>query len=176
MYISTRSVSSILILFLMSISVFARGHKKHHSGVNHVGIFVGATSNVKANHTDLTVGLDYEYRANQYLGVGLIGDYIMGEHTETLIMAGVFYHPTNSLKLYLANGFTIAKESEEAEGDSHSSSEEKAEEKTVSNHVLRLGMGYGFHIGSFSVTPTVAWDLITGNSSFAYGITFGIGF
>lgn len=178
MFISKKSMSSIVTLFFFSLFItsFAGGHKKHHTGANHVGVFVGATSNLKANHTDLTIGLDYEYRANTHLGVGLIGDYIMGEHTEILIMAGVFYHPTNALKLYLANGFTIARESEELEGDSNSSHKKEAEDRTVSNHVLRLGMGYDFHLGRFSVTPTVAWDLITGDSSFAYGLTFGIGF
>jgi len=164
------SIIVVLLIFANSILLFAGGDKKHH-----VGVFLGATSNIDAKHTSFTLGLDYVYRINHSFGLGFIGDYVITERAETLLMAGVFYYPLSSLKLYVGNGVALTTEVEK-ETQLKESSDSDGEEKVVSHYVFRLGTGYDFHIDDFSVTPTIAWDLINGHSSIVYGLTFGMGF
>ncbi len=167
MFNSIIKISLIIVLFTNTILLFAGDDKNHHAAV-----FVGATSNLYAKHTDFTIGLDYEYRLNKFFGVGFIGDYVMADKSETLLMAGLFYHPIASLKLYTGNGIAIVTEVEE--DTQHN--ENEGEEKSVSYYAFRLGTGYDFHITNFSITPTISWDLINGHSSIVYGLSFGIGF
>ncbi|MCF6268182.1 MAG: hypothetical protein L3J41_00560 [Melioribacteraceae bacterium] len=167
---SITKISIIIFLFTFTTLHFAAGNKKHH-----VGVFAGATSNLYLEHTYFTLGVDYEYRLNHSFGLGLIGDYVMADHAETLLMGGIFYHPISSLKIYVGNGVALLTEVNKAT-EHEDNNESEGEEKSVSYYVFRLGTGYDFHVSGFSVTPTVAWDLINGHSSIVYGLTFGIGF
>lgn len=162
-------------IMLFSSQMFAEG------GHHHLGVFFGNTNNTHLKHTDFTLGADYEYRLSNLFGIGLIGDLVLADHKETLVMGGIFVHPAGGLKFVVGNGLAFAEQSEEHEviddhnaDDTHAS--EKTESSTGSHYVLRVGAGYDIHVGHFSITPTLNWDYINGYSSVVYGITVGFGF
>lgn len=171
-------------------------HSIHH---NHLAVFGGSTTNFYAEHTDFTLGFDYERRfeyADGLVGIGLIGDFVMAEHSEYIFFAGVFLHPGSNFKFTVGNGVAFAEHavhSADSAGDlsgstgSHRGASGAAsvtadteaaatETETVSNYALRFGIAYDIHIGGLSVSPTVNWDIIDGHSAAAYGIALGIGF
>jgi len=178
------------LIILMSLSLnelYASGNHK-----NHLGLFLGSTSNLDAKHTDFTLGADYEYRlpfAHGLVGIGFIGDVVLAEHKEMLFMGSVIYHPLGSLKFYVGNGLALAEHEVHAVVEDHHSvnglhkssgetqiNSAEAETETQNYYVFRIGTGYDFHVGGFSLTPTFNWDIINGHSSLAYGLTFGLGF
>ena len=165
----------LLSAFLITNFLFAGDHP------HHLAFFVGSTSNLHAHHTDFTVGGDYEYRlpfADNKFGIGAIGDFVFAEHTESLFMGALTFHPTGSFKIYVANGIAITEHEVQVSADSHYDPYHSAELETesVKHHVLRVGSGYDIHLGIVSLTPTFNWDLIEGHSSLSYGIAIGIGF
>ena len=182
----TLSLIAIMLAFNFS---FAGGGKKHHFGV-----FVGPTSNFHTEHTDFTLGADYEFHVNKYFGVGVIADFVFADHSETLLMSGLFFHPFGSFKINIGNGIAIAEavdhsDSHSTETDDHhdshghhvelltgGSSEGAETSGSETHYVFRAGVGYDFHVGSLTLTPIVNLDVINGHNALAYGITFGYGF
>lgn len=160
----------ICLIMLANISIIAGGGKNHH-----IALFGGATTNFHLEHTDVTIGLDYEYHASHRFGVGIIGDYVMADYAETLVLVGVFYHPVSSVKLIIGNGLAFTEETETTDlHDDHGDSNPEA--GTTSHYVLRLGVGYDLHVDNISFGPSIAWDSINGHSSIAYGVTVGMYF
>jgi hypothetical protein len=41
---------------------------------------------------------------------------------------------------------------------------------------VRVGIGYGFEIGKFSITPTLDFDFFKGHTTLVWGIAIGKGF
>ncbi|MBI9071868.1 MAG: hypothetical protein JEY94_09735 [Melioribacteraceae bacterium] len=178
----------LIILFIvvsLSGSILAGGGGHQH----HLGVFAGVTNNIDAELSDFSLGVDYEYFlpfAQHKLGVGIIGDLVFADHKEYLAMGGIFYHATPSFKLVIGNGIAVAEHevhSDDAYIDGHNSlakkssaNEEDVKTEWVSHHVLRIGGGYDFHVGYFSITPTFNYDLIDGHGYAVYGLTFGVGF
>lgn len=156
----------LFVLLLTSNQSFAGG------GHHHCGVFVGFTNNTHLKHTDLTFGVDYEYRISGLFGAGVIGDLVLAEHTETLVMGGLFIHPTCGLKFVIGNGLAFTEHESIVEDHGHS----EVHSETESHYVLRVGTAYDFHIGDFSISPALNWDYINGHSSVAYGVIFGFGF
>jgi hypothetical protein len=66
-------------------------HKESHYHRNHVGLLVGSTHE---EHEDtITVGLDYEYRFSQYLGIGGLLEYVGEDIREWVGLVPLFIHP-----------------------------------------------------------------------------------
>jgi hypothetical protein len=154
-------VALVISICLTSQATAEEGHR------HHAGVFVGATLNFEAKHTDFTLGADYEYRFEThhgFLGVGVIADFVFAKHTESLFMGGIFLHPAPSLKFVIGNGIAM------------SEVEKAGKTETSSHYVIRLGAGYDFVMSSMTITPTVNWDMIEGHSSLVYGLTAGFGF
>lgn len=154
-----KKIAITLIVLGLNLTLSAGDHK------HHAGVFLGMTNNTHLEHTDFTIGADYEYRISKMFGGGVIADFVLAEHMETLIMAGVFVHPLESLKIIVGNGLAFAEGMDE-NGDS----------TTESHYVFRLGAAYDFHVKNITISPTVNWDSIEGHSSIAYGVTIGFGF
>lgn len=154
-------ISSIFLLLFVSMPFLAvegtaDGNDGHHFNANHIGLFSGATSNLDAKHTYFTVGGDYEHRLGHLFGVGLLADFVFASHLETILGGVLFFHPIGSLKFLLAPAVELT--------EGHSV------------FVARAGLGYDFHLGNFSLTPTFNADLIKGHVSLVYGMAFGLGF
>lgn len=152
-------------VFVFNMGLYAQVNDQHYGIHNHhLAIFTGSTSNLEAEYTDFSIGADYEYRlayGHNKFGVGLIGEIVFAEHQETIIALPIFYHPTENFKFFYAPGFAIA---EGEHGESHKA------------FWSRLGVGYDFHLGNYSIAPGFAADFIEGNVSLVYGLSFGMGF
>lgn len=169
----TAVIISLLLCTLtpLSASDFAIQHedgeshqqKNHQVYSHHLAVFAGAVSNLEAEHTDFSLGIDCEYRLplwHNRIGVGLLGEIVFAEHKETIAGLPVFIHPGGGLKLFYAPGIAMAE-------DEHG--------RSYNHFVSRMGLGYDFHIKSISITPGLAGDLIEGHISLVYGLSLGIG-
>lgn len=149
---------------------------KHHHKKHHIVVFDGATTNFSHHSTGYSLGIDYEYHLNDWIGVGAIGEYIFDNDGEFVAGLPVFFHPVKGLKLIVAplgiNAAAHTSDDTQKSGTSISASEPA--EKSW-HFGARLGAGYDFHINNFSIGPTVAYD-ITNTQAMIYGISLGIGF
>ena len=161
----------------------AHGHALHH---NHLGIFIGPTTNLDKEATDFSLGLDYEFRFSDSFGAGIFGEHIFNSHSPWLAGAGLFYHPAGGLKFFAAAGLEYVPANEEhdtehikveipGKTDKLLASEEETGE-AHSEFLIRLGLGYDFHVRQYYITPTFNVDIVAGHVSLVYGISFGIGF
>ena len=128
-----------------------------HDGVHkhHVALFVGATSSSGGTH-GTTVGADYSFRVHRLASLALAIDYAAGDVDATILAAGVFLHPTHSIRILVAPGF-----------DYHDGHEEA---------VLRVGVLYDFDVGNWTLSPTVHVDALEVKENVIYGLSFGYGF
>ncbi len=166
----------VAILFSGSTSIYAQHHEENadkssptHFSKHHIAIYNGLTTSITNELTGYTLGLDYEYRISQLLGVGVFGEYIFVESKEIVAGISVFVHPYKGLKIFAAPiiGFS-EEEHEEDGGEGHVTEKE-------TNIYFRTGLGYDFHIGKLSVGPSVNFDF--GETKvIGYGLSIGFGF
>jgi hypothetical protein len=130
----------------------------HHERGHELGLFLGATD--VDDRLRPTLGVDYEFRIGPRWGVGAIADWAFGgEGREFVLAASGYLHLGTAVRLQLAPGIQRDKEMREIEG------------------VLRLGIAYGFEVGErWSVMPTMALDLVSGETIGVYGVTAGYRF
>ena len=172
----------MIILWLIAPYSYGQGHETHHEEVDghtkehahfhkqHLALFAGATSNFTHTSTDLSIGIDYEYRLNHLFGLGLAGEYIATGTGEIIAGVPFFIHPANGLKFTAAPLLIFIDEHHEEETDHHE--EETGKE---AKFALRAGAGYSFHFGKISVGPTINFD-IGDSKALVYGVSIGIGF
>ncbi len=174
----------------------AHGHKVHE---HHAGIFLGGTTNTDiAFEFNFTVGIDYEYRfihTTPNVGIGLIGEIVLAEHTEYIAALPLFIHPWQGLKLFFAPGYITASDSHTTDhtletGDTQThkfeandvllAGTESALEENISHSnshfFVRFGAAYDFHYQQFSISPTISADIIESTVFVVYGVGLGIGF
>ncbi|MFN2448097.1 MAG: hypothetical protein ABR606_21245 [Vicinamibacterales bacterium] len=147
----------------------AAQHAEDESHPHHVAVLVGATTNLTADHTDPTVGIDYEYKPQAWhgkAGLAAFAEVTFAEHTERILGGGVVFHPTGGLKLFTGGGIVIA------EHEDHVTHELTTEGRGL----LRLGGGWDFHVGRFSLGPAVYLDIVKGHRALVYGVALGTGF
>lgn len=129
-------------------------HKESHYHRNHVGLFLG---NTHEEHEDtFTVGLDYEYRFSQYLGIGVLLEYVGEDFREGVGLVPLFIHPYKGFRFIVAPGVKP----------------KKHEEKFL----WRVGVGYRFPIGNWAIAPEFNVDFSEGEEGYVYGVSFGYGF
>ena len=135
-----------------------KAHDDHenHPHRHHVALFLGATDREKGHDTEPTIGADYEFRFHRIFGAAALIDSAWKETETTVVGAGIFVHPHGGLKFLLAPGL------EEHHGHNE--------------FMVRVGAAYDFHVGSFSISPTVNVDFVDGKGAVVYGLAFGYGF
>ena len=153
----------------------ADSHSGHHVYRHHAALFLGATTNFKHETTMFTVGLDYEFRlsfAHDMFGIGFGAEYLTGEHGQEIIFGvPIFFHPIAGLKFNVAPLFAIVETLGHDEGHGH------VTEPSWDNYFgFRAGIAYDFHLGRFSISPTLNTDFVDGTVSLVYGIGLGVGF
>ncbi len=187
-------LTTLLSIVFMSMSVLlnaqhndhndghsqASGHGDDHAKKNHIAVFLGGTSNFDHHSTDFSVGLDYEYRLNKWLGLGLMGEAVFAASTELIAGVPLFFHPAKGLKLVIApiGVFTeVHIDSHEVprSDEDHYKSETLQEPHKEVHFGVRLGLGYDFHLGKLSVGPAINYD-VSNTSALVYGINVGLGF
>lgn len=179
----------LIAISILSSQIFlakenSDNHYVHH---NHLAIFSGLTSNLEYKHTDLSVGLDYEYRIplwDNILGIGLFGEIVFAEHTEYLVGLPIFLHPFGSFKFWAAPGIMIYEPIVHYDPELHKIKNIKTNQIFATDEssgseqklLIRIGGGYDFHIKNFSITPAFSADIVDGHLYLVYGIYFGLGF
>ncbi len=112
---------------------------------------------VKVRDGDAAISLagTWEYRINDWLGVGALADYAASPFETLLVAPAAWMRPTDRLTLLMAPGW----EFESSEG---------------TEEAVRLGVSYDFPLGRMSLTPLAYWDLVE-NRSGAVSIGIAIG-
>lgn len=129
-------------------------HKESHYHLNHVGLFLG-TTHEEGKH-EFTIGLDYEYRFSQYAGIGVLVEYVGEDAREGVGLVPLFIHPYKGLRFIAGAGV-----------------KPKAEE---TKFIWRLGVGYRFPIGNWTIAPEFNVDFTEGKTVEVFGVSFGYGF
>lgn len=157
---------------------------EEHNLSNEIGLFLGATSYTGAGSwTAFTVGLEYEhiFHFTPAIFLGTYAEMITGDHQEYLfgVPVGIEY---SGFKLFMAPSIVIEQEHSTENPNEQKIKypkiqygEENLKESTL-KFFLRMGTGYKFHFGHFSITPNIAADIISSKTFVVYGLTFGYGF
>ncbi|UCD56890.1 MAG: hypothetical protein JSV16_13870, partial [Candidatus Hydrogenedentota bacterium] len=157
---STGLILLLSLLFLATPTVATSeesGQNEHgetHGHRHHVALFLGNTH--AEGEDEFTIGVDYEYRMDQSVGVGGVIDYAGGDLESTVVAGGLFLHPYRGLRLLLAPGF---------------------ENKHGENEFLfRIGASYQFPIfDGWTIAPTFNVDFVDGEEAKQVGIGLGRG-
>ncbi|WP_229160334.1 porin family protein [Fluctibacter halophilus] len=147
-------IFSLAALPLLTFSVSAQTAR-------HVlGVFAGATH--FDSETNSTFGIEYEYRINPQWGMGAVYERTPDAHHHdgvTVALASAFYHPDQHWRFGVGVG-------EERVGGGHPHSET----------LYRISGNYDFHFDQFGVAPTLAVDVIDGDTAYVAGIAFTYAF
>lgn len=180
-------VASALIVSVLGGSVLAE--EIHEGGTrlafeeygrNHLSVFAGGTRLEGDNF--LSFGVEYEYRVNAFLGVGILYEHAGGELEADSVLAAVDLHPFGEgliIQLGLGREYSTVT-GELHHGDQATRSDEgRIESVSVDESVLigRVGVIYEFELDNLTVAPQVHYDAHAGESnSIVYGVSFGINF
>ncbi len=103
-----------------------------------------------------SVGIAYEYRLNEILGVGGLFEHIGGDLNEFIGAVPLFIHPYKGWRFILAPGLDYRHDR--------------------SDFLIRTGVAYEFEIDRWSITPEFNVDFVDGEQVPVYGVSFGYGF
>ena len=125
-------------------------HEKHKAS-----LFTGWVT--ERGEGGIAVGVDYEYRINNALGVGGVADYVAGDLASFLFGVGAFIHPIDHLVVVVAPAVELA----DGEG----------------RFALRVGGSYEFELGkNFTLGPALYVDIIEGGDvALVMGADLGYG-
>ena len=157
-----RYLVQLLISFLFMSPVFAeqgessseQGHSTH--GPHHLSVLL-ADTNVSGEGDNFTVGLDYEYRVSELLGLGTVIERAYGEIDATTLLAVADIHFQNGLIMQVGPGF------------------ERKDNDNV--FISRVGVLYEFEVDHYTLSPQLHWDYHDGEANaIVAGIAFGFSF
>jgi hypothetical protein len=165
------------IIFFLPLMATAEDHGTHPN--HHASLFVGAASGIYDDgSTHPAFGLEYEYLftdTKPVLGIGLLAEFVVGDHTETILGAPVFVHPWRGLKFFAMPAVMITSHDNSHAAEPHEElTLEENKKSSDFQFLIRPGAGYDFHFGSFAITPLIAADVIESKFIIVFGIDFGI--
>lgn len=149
-------ISGVLLLAtIMSTSATAENEEGLHMPY-HLSVFLGDT-HIDGEGDNPTIGIDFEYRVNQLLGIGTVVEYAGGELDATTALAVADIHLHEGWVMQLGPGFE------------HRHSEEV--------FVSRVGLLYEFELNHYTFSPQLHWDYHDGEENalvagFAVGFSF----
>jgi hypothetical protein len=177
-----------LVIAIVSVAAFpgASLGQEHHSEAetaeeafhkNHLSLFTGGTteSGDSSTSTASSLGLDYERRLSQLVGLAVGGELVFGgDEREALAGLYLMLHPAGGLVLAAGPGVEFAKD-----GHAGGEVETQQEESGAKTHAgFRVGLLYEFEVGHrYSIAPSIYTDFIEGKEpTFVWGLAFGVGF
>lgn len=129
-------------------------------GAHHLSVILGGT-HIEGEGTAETIGLDYEYRISDRVGLGAVVEHAAGEIDATTSLAVVDVHPFNN-QLIVQLGVGVEARSGDEEDDVF---------------VARTGVLYEFGHGRYSWSPQLHWDYHDGHpNAVVVGVAFGVAF
>lgn len=142
-----------LILFILTFSAHA---SEHEHGPNHISLFIGHTDFSEHGNGE-TVGIDYEYRVSQLLGLGSVVECAFGSLDALTVLAVADIHLTNEFIIQVGPGYEYTSEHE--------------------FFVSRLGALYEFRYNGYTFSPQFHVDYHEGvGSSKVVGLAVGFDF
>lgn len=135
---------------------------------HHFSFFVAGTHH--EGEDAWTLGLDYEYRVNALIGLGLIGEHAFEDVDSTTLLAVADIHVWRGLAIQ--TGFGVEFVNEEEEEEEHERKEKEVEELFV----YRIGGLYEFEFGHYTVSPQVHYDATKDGHSVIFGVAVGFAF
>jgi len=122
---------------------------------NSIELFLGGTTS--EGDTAFAIGLGYERRLNELLGIGVLGDWTAGGFRELVLAFPLYLHPWRGLRFDVAPGIDFETDGEEAR-----------------EFLLRVGAAYEFEVGeSWSIVPEINGDFAAGEPLVVWGVSFG---
>jgi hypothetical protein len=126
-------------------------HGEYHE--NLIAFLVGVAHQGPRDN-GLALGVEYEHRLSSDFGIGALAEHTFGDFDAWVYAVPFAYH-RGPWKVYAAPGI------EDGERGSES--------------MLRLGGEYGLEVGEWEIAPQLDLDLIGGEQTWVFGLTFGKG-
>lgn len=144
------------------LSVAGQSEEEHHEErrPHHISVLSSGTTNDE--ETAFTLGLDYEYRVSEMLGLGAVAEYAFEDIDAWTFLAVADIHLWRGLAIQTGPGIEFI------DGDGAKSDEEEA--------IYRVGALYEFEFRRFTVSPQLHYDLSTGEDAVVFGIALGLNF
>ena len=98
-----------------------------------------------------TLGVDYEYRVNQPVGLGFVVEHAFDDLKVTTILGVADLHIWRGLAVQVGPGIELV--------------EGRGEEDDEEEFVYRIGALYEFEMGRFTVSPQLHYDFTTGSDT-----------
>ncbi len=141
----------------LAMPAHAQEEAGEEEGPHHVSLVIAATDIRGEDESAFTLGLDYEYRLSQRLGVGFVAEHAFGEINSTTLIAAADVHLWQGFAVQLGPGVEFA------DGESFL--------------MGRIGTVYEFELGSgFTFAPQVHYDFSDGEDAFVFGAAVGRAF
>jgi hypothetical protein len=129
-------------------------HSEH--GDHHFSVLVGDTF-IDSIGEGATIGLDYEVRVSQFVGLGAVVEYAAGDLEAWTALAVADLHITDQFIAQVGPGFERTKEHD--------------------LFVARFGLLYEFYIGDFTLSPQLHYDYHDGGQdAIVVGVAWGFSF
>lgn len=147
-------------------SEIGENYEYHH----HIGLFLGAMSNLQNSEIAFSSGIDYTYSFSNLYPVIKLGGFVeggFGKHTEAIIGGIVQIKPWEEASFLIAPSILYQ--------DLHSTDIDEIHSTSKVKFLLRFGGSFSFHINNFSISPTINADIVGSRVSLIYGLGFGVG-
>lgn len=130
------------------------GHHMPH-GPHHISLFQGGTS-IDGDGLAYTIGIDYEYRVSELLGLGVVAEYAFGDIDATTLLAVADIHIYRGLIMQIGPGVELG---------------------SSDHFVTRVGALYELEWGPFTLSPQFHVDFTEGaEDALVFGIAVGRAF
>jgi hypothetical protein len=151
-----------LLAPLLCVGIFASTVQSEEDAFNfadhphHFSVLLAKTE-ISGHGSGETIGLDYEYRLNPFLGLGAVVEYAGSSLDALTVLAVADLHITHHLIMQIGPGY------------------ERTSEHTL--FVGRVGLLYEFELNHWTVSPQLHFDYHDGgDDAIVYGIATGFSF
>ena len=145
------------VLLAAALADRVAAQEAHAEKPHHISAVIGGTHIPHEDETAFTLGVDYEYRLNQTLGLGFVAEHAFGPVDSTTLLAVADIH--------IAGGFAI----QTGPGVEFVNDE--------SFFVARLGALYELELGEhFTVSPQLHYDYSGHDDAIVFAIAIGRAF
>lgn len=156
--ISLFAFSRIIFIVLIAFNVNASEQKfTEDEAPHHLSIFIGDTHVIDENEDGYTIGIDYEYRVNEVLGIGTVIEHAAQDIKANTILAVADIHTPIGLIFQIGPGYEFGEDE--------------------NNPLFRFGGLYEFEYESYTISPQVHFDMVKDeDNSLVFGFAIGRAF
>jgi hypothetical protein len=164
---STKTLRAAFLCLSLPVTLFAQQEPEGEEHPrNHAAAFIGATTSTERDETDFTLGGDYLRHLGGRWSIGAFAEAIFADHTNWILGPQIRWH--------VRGGFWLA--AEPAVELAVEEAEEEHEPEREARAIFRIGTGYEFELGRWSVEPNLSVDVSKEKPSWVWGISIGTGF